>query len=444
MTQCVRIESTEGFDVGIRRDARTDAQLLGWLDERFELTERGRTLQSSVDPELVARSVAETDVVREWMRWAGVDTLAELEPDSAEAFLERETHLSAGPRLVRSTVLHAWVLEAQLGRESFRRVIQSCSLDDLAFPKRLRNWARMNDVGSLAEMLTHPPAHVLRARQVGRSSIREADQLVWLLTGKSWQEHVQEFPQSEPRAGAHPLLAGLLGTLPERAVGTPLAHLPSLPKRMRSFARRNGIHTVGELLTLPAADFERGRNLGPRTLEASAVAIRELGGDPAQRPLRLLLQIGLEELDPRARFAMSLRLGCHGPAQGPSVTCELLGCERAELAKLEARAKVHFQAQEWIDEAQARLDQHIASGLLGLDELLARDPWWGASGWATPSASLAFVFRVLLPDPRYLVEVAGHWVVTCVDQDTIDHSLEQALERCAGLRAFVASRSAVG
>jgi DNA-directed RNA polymerase alpha subunit len=158
-------------------------------------------------------------------------------------------------------------------------------------PSRLLNWADRRRVGRFRDLLAWSPERLARERNVGRETIRETRWIIERETRRTWEDLSErlggqaavEDPVPPPRpAPGWDHLARLLNFNRAQAA-VPLDAL-ALPTRLRRFAARAGLRTLGDLLRLRRADLVRVPKLGQVTIAQGEAAVYAFLLAPKPRP----------------------------------------------------------------------------------------------------------------------------------------------------------------
>jgi hypothetical protein len=238
-------------------------------------------------------------------------------------------------------------------------------------------------------------------------------------------------PASAPAA---PRWDDLRVALPRSARSLDLDEI-ELPARMRTYAEREGLRTLGDLADRSAAQLCSAQNLNRKSVAHVAQVVRERL--PRLQAIRKRAATGLlpswraflAEQDPVPRLVLALRAGLDGPAETLRAIGKRLGVTGERARQIEAGALDDLgRRKTWLGEVRARVDAAIGRGSITL-EALAADPWWAAIV-ALPDALDYFCERVLAGEVRVVALDDRAYLARC-SQTALDDAWSH-LHQAAG------------
>lgn len=204
-------------------------------------------------------------------------------------------------------------------------------------------------------------------------------------------------PAKPPPVAAQP---AILDTL--------LAHLP-LPTRMASFAEREGLVTLGDLLRRSPRSLAGQRNLGRKSIADTRALLEPLVGssweealerftrgpapaaavqpapppapwvdpdqDLFQQGLMGAFRVLLQELEPIPRLILTRRSGLGGESLTLQELGEMLGVSRERVRQIQARTLERLSKRSWARAARAAVEETLAGGATPL-ATLSEQPFW--------------------------------------------------------------------
>jgi Sigma-70, region 4/Bacterial RNA polymerase, alpha chain C terminal domain len=322
----------------------------------------------------------------------------------------------------------------------------------LRLPTRMANWAARNGIATIGQLVALRPERLLHEPNLGKLTVEQTARLIETRLGRPWESFASEEPPPDPRAPDAPVgWDDLREFVPLEALSTPLDRL-MLPARVRSFAARRSIATIGELIAIPLDQIKAQRNLGRASIDAvrnvvmgvwggdttAANSVRQsddheaftlpasqlgvwpaaLGLDPIAPPSLVDTPCGFLEawhrhlgaLSNGHRQVLSSRAGLSGP---PSTLAQLgteLGVSRARVQQMEQAALRRLRAQRaWVDSVERYLEIACPEGeSVALDELEA-DPFW--QGVSSKPEALRYLLEHTLGGSHHCFEFEGRFYV---------------------------------
>ncbi|WP_437290977.1 UvrD-helicase domain-containing protein [Sorangium sp. So ce406] len=289
----------------------------------------------------------------------------------------------------------------------------------LSLPVRLMNWAEKKGISTLGELSRIPPRDLLAERNLGRKTLAETRVVLETALGCSWEEAA-----AEAEAAARALAVGDASSQEDPfaskewdvmrlALPEPLASARvedvDLPTRVVTYARAEGIETIGALAARSKATLLSAKNMGrasiPALVEALQVHMERLEGVRKKMDAGLLesWKALLQEQDAVRRMAFTRRVGLGAPPETLQSIGETLGISRERARQLESAVLMDLGRERlWLGEIRRRFEAALNDGVAALDTL-AEDPWW--TGIAAMPAALDYLGERLLGGAMRVVDV---------------------------------------
>lgn len=333
-------------------------------------------------------------------------------------------------------------------RETAAATPLAIPLESLSLPTRLFTWAERSGVTTLGELAARSPQSLLAEKNLGRTTIAQARNLIESLLGRSWEELAAEgAPASPPLetaptgpeamgAAAAPVLGPwdrLRAALTEEQRVVPL-ELIELPARVRSYAQRESLVTLGDLATRSFAVLQASANFGRKSVSELAPAIdAHFARAESERAIAALgicegFKTLIQQQDPMLRIIMTRRSGLGGEAQTLQVLGDTFGVSRERIRQLEARVAAGLRRREFAGETARRVSAALAEGARPLGEI-ALDPWW--SGAEARSEVVGYVVDDILGLAAHVFEWDGEPWLGPEKRAAVEHAWD-ALETAAG------------
>lgn len=306
-------------------------------------------------------------------------------------------------------------------------------LDTLALPTRMRSWAERRGVTTLRQLAAFAPKALLEERNVGRLSIAETRAVIEAHLGAPWETLAAEITHDAlpaevvPHAPSGPPTDWdtLRAALPDAIRGVALDVL-DLPPRVRGYAEREGLRTVGDLAARSSRELRHAPSVGRRSVELlfEQIAVLEKRMETRARLADMGLlpswKVLLLEQETVPRMAVTLRAGLGGHAETLRCIGETLGVSRERIRQLESRVIEDLGRENlWLGAVRARVDAALPDGATPLSALAA-DPWWAGIA-ALPEALDYFGARVLGGE-MHVVELDERAYLARCTQETLDEA----------------------
>lgn len=306
-------------------------------------------------------------------------------------------------------------------------------LADLDLPTRMRTVVERLGLRTVADLVAIDPGALQREPNLGRTSIAQTRALLEAHLGTSWNDahaRVADAPPTSPSSRTPRTWDDLAATLTPAQRALPLDAVTALPGRMRSFAARENLVTVGALVDVSARSLLAADNLGRASIAGSFAAIVEqLAHEGAASPhdassteappddtswsmgddLLDLWRRRVAPLPPVDRIVLQHRAGVGTDALTLSETGEFLGVSRERVRQIEVRALTAVvRDRRWVDALHARVAAAVPDGAAPVDDVAAADPW----------------LRPLRDEPAFARFVAdrvlgGRWSLVVLDGVTV-------------------------
>lgn len=273
-------------------------------------------------------------------------------------------------------------------------------LSELHLPTRLANWVHRAGLETLGALARTAPSALLAERNLGRKSIQDARGLIEGMTGRLWEDLVDEAPGDGTLVPGTPDTStwdGLRRALTDEQRALPLSDLP-LAARLVTYATREGLVTLGELADRSRAVLLRAPNLGRATVDAlpGVIAGHLRSLDDARSSGAGLLEAfraALEPLEPMLRIIATRRSGLAGEPVTLQELGDMFGISRERVRQLEAKVCEQLRRQPWAIDARRRVEDAVRDGAVPL-LALEQDAWWAGAS-ETPGVVELVVEHVL-------------------------------------------------
>lgn len=203
-----------------------------------------------------------------------------------------------------------------------------------------------------------------------------------------------------------------------------------LPTRMRTFAKREGIRTVEDLVRIPHGQLIKERKVGRVSISRArevlnALHLREKEGVPIRPKLDdftgffELWRHCLERLRPVDRMVLTHRAGLEAPALTLQRVGDMLNVTRERIRQIERRGIESLRRKGWwIEATEARLTKLLGGGALPLTELERIDPFFANASerWQ----ALAYALNSLGSGRLHVIDWNGRRLLTRFPQEVWD------------------------
>jgi len=296
-------------------------------------------------------------------------------------------------------------------------------LDDVPLSVRARAFVRRRRLHTIADLARFHPAGLAGVPNLGRVTARELALLVRSRCGARWEDIAVSLRATpapsesvDPQAGR--CWDDLVVCVPASLRNAPLAHVPGVPPRVRRYAARRGIATLGALLDVPEREMLRERNVGRGSLVDCHVAVVSFAfGSSAWRAdsfdldrypdLLALWQERFAVLNDRPRSVLALCAGLSEPSLPHRQIAARIRRSVKEVASIESHAiRCLAGDRAWIDAVGERLLSHVQMAPRRVADIVADDPWL-ALLQSEPAVARLLLDRRLVRVVRR-VEVDGH------------------------------------
>lgn len=325
------------------------------------------------------------------------------------------------------------------------QTVLATPLASLPFPARMETFFERRGLVTVADLVALSPTALLLEPNLGRKSIADSRALLRSRFQASWETLSENLPgrtspvlPSSPRSPEEEWTSFRV-TLPadalERAIAT-----SELPARIQTFAARQRLRTIGELIAIPYNEIAEARGVGTGTLAAVVRTLQPLAiltpppisvepvvpVDPLPQGShwRALLRDGFRDLAPRERFVLTQRCGLGGPAQTLAEVGECLGFSRERARQLESRGLGRVRALRWVAPARERLEHACTASLSVLRDWRPGDELF-AIAEEDDEAFTFFVNEVLAGDVR-LVRLDGIEILSRLTREDAERRIERA------------------
>jgi DNA-directed RNA polymerase specialized sigma24 family protein len=266
---------------------------------------------------------------------------------------------------------------------------------ELNVSARVRGMFVRKNVETLRDALALDPRTLADEKNFGRRSLAELRALIELVTGQPW-ESARENPAivATVRLPAAPhswnaVRPWLSSALAERTIDS----VANIPARMRTFAARRHLRTLGALFDIPMSELVAEPNLGRKSIADTIAAVVAAHDADSSAPRALedfatfsaLLRSALAPLRQIERIIFAGRAGLGEPPSTLEELGQMLGVTRERVRQLESRALKELQRDRWwIDALTERAQASIVGGIVSVVALAERDPWL-ATSWDEPT-----------------------------------------------------------
>lgn len=331
-----------------------------------------------------------------WLQRNRVETVEELIALDPQALLKEK---NLGRKSVADT---AAVIEAKLGaswqqlRGNLPQLLRANAIEEVApelgpvlatvlseleLPEPLLMWAADHGVHTLRDLAAHHPLQLVQDPALDRVTVGAARAVLESKLGRRWEE-----AQRQLSIGA---LDGdipwdrLKNALPAVILSHSLGEV-ALPTRMRGFATREGIETIGALVDVDRDSLVAEDNLGPTSLASTARMLLEYSETVEQRIRKW--QLGFlpalkemfSELDTIPRMIMSRRAGLGNPPETLEEIGSTFGVSRERIRQIEKKTWDDLsRSQAWCQFVLDKCQAAAPGGAVSL-ERLDEDSWWTA------------------------------------------------------------------
>ena len=271
-------------------------------------------------------------------------------------------------------------------------------LRELDLPARVWNLIERRDLRTLRDLVALDPHELTQVRNLGRKSIADIRALIEARLGTTWERAAAGQlpaaaptpPSPEPPTTPPRTWADLARWVPPALRGVGIDDVPGLPTRLLSFAKREGVTTLGALVDVPEATVYAAPNLGRKSFADAVAAVVTFVAQPAEEVLpapSLDADSGLlafwrtraARLDAIDRLVLQHRAGLGTAPLTLLEVGELLGCTREWVRQIESRGLGTLTRDRRPFEAiEARLHALLEEGARPVDALVADDPWFAA------------------------------------------------------------------
>jgi len=248
----------------------------------------------------------------------------------------------------------------------------------LCLPARMQNFFEHRGLSTVRDLVSYAPASLLLEPNLGRKSVSDTRSALRQHFRVSWEALREACGASAqaPRPSREPAeeWSAFTTKLPLGVLELPIRDT-GLPARMQTFAARELLSSLAELLAIPYGELAEKRGIGTGTLREAIAHLRAMLPPEASSPppalstpaapvdplppgshWRGLLTTSLRELAPRERLVVTQRSGLAGPPQTLAELGECLGFSRERARQLESRGLERIHAARWREPAVARLE----------------------------------------------------------------------------------------
>ena len=255
----------------------------------------------------------------------------------------------------------------------------------LAFPARMEGFIQRRGLVIVRDLVAISPSSLLLEPNLGRKSVADAGRLLREHLGISWDAaRAGEVPQEArssypaPQETVAEEWAALAVRLDAQTLAADVHGLLDFPTRIQTFAAREKIASVAELVAVPYEDLARADGIGAGTLRRTLEMLRRLvthvaplrqapsvalfePPPPPPDPLppgstwQVLLHQSLRRLDSKERLIVTQRAGLAGPIPTLLELGECFGVSRERIRQIESKALERLRRELWIAPARERL-----------------------------------------------------------------------------------------
>lgn len=320
-------------------------------------------------------------------------------------------------------------------------------LTEIDLPVRMLTVAQRLSLVTIRDLLRTPVATLTAQPNLGRRSIEVTQQLVADHLHMPWDDAVAQATTVAPGEGAplHSLTnlrfwRDLAPALSETQRQVPVQSLTDLPARIRSYATREGIETLGELAARTSDDLLDAGNVGRKTIRDTLDAITAWAARGAVTPasyveytgLRALWQATTARCEQIDRIVLSHRAGLNGGAVTLTVLGDMLGVTRERVRQLEVRGvKIVSQTDGLWAQVEARLRSLLHAPVCAVDDVVREDPWF--ADFQTERGLTSFLFERVFEGRFNRFELGGVDVIGTVSDEELLAIRRMLLSRLAAL-----------
>ncbi|MEZ4444949.1 MAG: AAA family ATPase [Polyangiaceae bacterium] len=284
-------------------------------------------------------------------------------------------------------------------------------LERLDLPTRLANWTERNNIKTVRELAAIAPQDLLAARNLGRKSVTAARQLIEAVAQCAWEDVAAAArpgaapPSLEAAARANDWDAARIALSDEQRA-TPLDEI-ELPARVRGYATREELVTLGDLADRSRAQLLSAKNVARRSVAGLPALLvshfeqREHEEGLAEAGLLESFKGLLRDLDTMDRIILTRRSGLGGEVDTLQELGDTFGVTRERIRQLQQRACQRIASRPWGRVVRERIGSVLAEGAVLLDDL-GQLTWW--EGASDNEDVLRFVVEGLLDNVAYVVE----------------------------------------
>ena len=310
----------------------------------------------------------------------------------------------------------------------------------LDLPQRMVAFADGQRLKTLGDLARHAPQDLLAERNLGRKTILDTRRLIESATGRRWEELAAQPVALLPPASAAtaPAPTGLAsaaswdafrGQLSDGQRSFALTDI-ELPARLRSYAKREGITTLGDLAKRSQLELVAAPNVGraslaalPRVITQHLESLVADGTAPDDERLESF-KGAVEGLDPMLRIIATRRSGLGGDPVTLQELGDMFGVTRERIRQLEAKVCEALGRHPWAKRATVRVAAALEGGAVSFASL-ARDPWW-ATACERP-AVVEFVVEQVLASDVFVIELDAEYWLSRIKASLVDSARSELL-----------------
>lgn len=323
--------------------------------------------------------------------------------------------------------------------------VATTPIASVQLPTRMLNWANRNGITTLEEIAQRAPHDLLAERNLGRRSIRETRVVIEKFLQQPWETLAGSAAPCRPAAPKNPW-DELRVALPDALRSIQLGEF-RVPARMRSYAAREQLQTLGDLAKRSSAELYSAKHVGRRSVRQLVEAVRDYS--PREQAILVRSADGLLEgwrtllqgLRSSHRTVLTLRAGLDGRPTKPEAIIAIVQLPRKTVYRREQDALADLAREKvWLHDVRSRVDAVVLrDGAVPL-ATLATDPWW--TGIVALPEALDYFGRCLLDGKVRVVEHEGtQYLARCTQADVEEAwtALRQAAAKVslpASLAAF--------
>lgn len=243
--------------------------------------------------------------------------------------------------------------------------IMETPLMQVEWPTRMENFIAARALKTVGDLARLHPAALMTERNLGRKTIADTRVVLQPLLGISWEEaalgEVCSMPGEDvPRPLGWDALATLL---PPQVLALPVTRT-TIPLRLLNFAREQGLHTVLDLVSVPATELVKAANIGRRLVTDGMAALLNETAAPSLEvhasEWRSLLHGAIEALPGRERIVMQQRTGMLGSPATLKQIGQHFGVSRERIRQLEVQALEGFKLRApWYEPLFVALSKQV-------------------------------------------------------------------------------------